>query len=431
MPDNEASDKSAEAQAPPSQSGGVNIDGRTTVGGSLVGRDSVSNVTTSTTSTSTTTVNEGGPVTRYAVLGVIGIAALAIVVTALVAIRGLFPAPAATATPSATATATIMAASSFTAGPPTYTATPTPTSPPLTQTPSPTASLSEPATPTASAWPTATATVAAPPTATSTATTTATVTATSTATPTAAIPVTPSSTPLPTVVLPVYDDFAGRCLLAARWMLDWQPDMATPTPGAPICLDTDPQYMAQDDGLVVFLGQDDTANLSKGETHSLTSAGSGFFRRIEVSVTLNQADVLTVTHTAYLSVAVPAIRANLADMEIRVQGGHLAGKPVYQVTSYLILRDGSGLQQGLTFPYALGQTLTIDFVVKGNKLTAYVNGEPILGPYSILTEPPSVTLGYHVDQQTLLDGTFNEVSILQLVASEIQLPTPANTLTPP
>jgi len=238
----------------------------------------------------------------------------------------------------------------------------------------------------------------------------------------------------PTSALPLYDSFAGTCLRTERWMLDWQNPDPTPTPGAPVCLDARPQYMAADDGLGVFLGQDDTAAKARGESHRLTSTGFGYYRQIEVRVTLNKAEVLTDTHTAYLSIAVPAIRDIEADMEIRVQGGHVDGKPVYQVTSLLTLRDGSGLIVGQTFPYTPGQTLVIAFRVKGNKLTGYVNDQPIIGPFSILSEPSSVTLGYHADQQTLLDGVFAEVRILQLAASEIQLPPPplpAPTLTPP
>lgn len=415
MPDKEPTDKSPEQEPPASQSGGVNIDGRTKVDGNIAGRDSVSNVTTTSTTTntntSTTNVNEGGPVTRYAVLGVIGIAALAIIVIALVAIGGRPPAPTATPTPSATATFTPTVTPSPSPVPPTDTATATLTPRPPTDTSTPTASPTQTDTPTATASPTATATASA----------------------TAVLSPTPTPTPWPTSFLPLYDDFAGTCLRAERWMLDWQTGNPTPTPGAPICLVTRPEYMAADDGLGVFLGQDDTAPLTKGETHTLTTAGFGYYRQIEVRVTLNKAEVLTDTHTAYLSVSAPAIRANEADMEIHVQGGQVNGKPVYQIISFLILRDGSGLQQGQTLPYTLGQTVVIDFRVKGNKLTAYVDDQPILGPYSILTEPSSVTLGYHVDQQTALDGAFDEVRILQLAASAIQLPAslPTPSLTPP
>lgn len=417
MPDDESSDKLPHNGESSSQGGGVNIDGKTNIGGSAVGRDSISNVSTS--HTSATTINEGGPVTVYAVLGVIGIAALAMVIIALGAF-GRRPPPTARPTPSATASFT----PSFT---PSATATPSATPLPPTGTPSSTASPAPTDTPTVTMSPVPTLTPTLAPSATATS-------ATTTATVAPAGAATPTLTPLPTSALPLYDNFAGTCLRAVRWMLDWQNADPTPTPGAPVCLDTRPQYMAVDDGLGVFLGQDDTAAKARGETHTLTSAGFGIYRQIEVTVILNKAEVLTDTHTAYLSVAVPAIRANEADMEIRVQGAQVDGKPVYQVTSLLTLRDGSGIIVGQTFPYTSGQTLVIAFRVKGNKLTGFVNDQPIIGPYSILTEPSSIRLGYHADQQTLLDGLFAEVRIMQLAASEIQLPPPplpAPTLTPP
>jgi hypothetical protein len=398
MPDDTPSDEPRPSKGRPSQSGGLNIDGDASIGGNAVGRDSITHTTTATNTTSM--VVEGGPVARYAVLGVVGIAALAIIVIAFIASGNHPAAPTATPTPTALPTLAPSQTPSPPASPtvllPTETATHTATAPPSTVTPSPT----EPPTATEPARPTPTATEG--------------------------VLATLTAMPWPTSALPLYDNFAGTCLRKDNWMLDWQWQSPTPTPGAPLCLDTRPQYMAADDGLGVFLGLDDTRGKRRGETHSLTTAAFGYLKQIEVRVALNKVETLTDTRSAYLSVIVPAHRANPADLEIRVQGGTLAGKPVYQITSLLNLRDGSGIQQGQTLTYVLGQPIVVAFRVKSNKLTGYVNDQVMIGPYSILAEPTAVTIGYQADEDTLLDGTFDEVHIVAITASEIR---PGPTLT--
>jgi hypothetical protein len=404
----------------PAQSGGLNIDGKTSIGGNAVGRDSITQTTTNTT---TTTVTEGGPVARYAVIGMIVIAALAIVIIALLALQS-HPL-ALTTTPTASATATFppsLTPSATTLPPPPPTATPTerPTS-----TPSPTETPLPPSeTPTASATtsPTAENTLPPAPIGSPSPTEPATPTATATATEAPA----PSATPTlnPTPVLPLYDNFASTCLKKEKWMLDWVWQSPQPTPGAPVCLDTHPQFMAPDPdgGLIVFI--DPTVDIAKGVTHLLTASQLGYYRQVDVAFKLNKVEVFTDTRTAYLSagVSVPLGSSKDADLEIRLQGSNKGGKFAYQVTSVLNLKDGSGSLNGDTpLSYVPGQTVVATFLVKGNKLTAYVDNQAVSASFSILADKLwSVNIGYHLDPQTSLDGVFSEVRILPMPAAEIR-----------
>lgn len=203
-------------------------------------------------------------------------------------------------------------------------------------------------------------------------------------------------------------------------MLDWVWQSPLPTPGAPVCLDTRPQFMAADGGLMVFL--DSTVELTKSVTHALTSAQMGYFKQVEVTFALTDVGVFSDTRATYLSagVSVQLARPADADLEVRLQGSNASGKFVYQITSLLTLKDGSGNIGGGRLPYTPGQSVVVAFRVKGNKLTAYVDNQPIAGPFSILSEPSAVNIGYHADTQTTLDGAFAEVRILQVAASEIR-----------
>jgi len=59
----------------PHQSGGINIEGQTTnIGRDAIGRDAITNKTSIIS-----LISEGGPAARYAIIGVIIIAALAII----------------------------------------------------------------------------------------------------------------------------------------------------------------------------------------------------------------------------------------------------------------------------------------------------------------------------------------------------------------
>jgi hypothetical protein len=46
-----------------------------------------------------------------------------------------------------------------------------------------------------------------------------------------------------------------------------------------------------------------------------------------------------------------------------------------------------------------------------NQLVTYVDGQPIGPPLSVLSDPCNLTLTYHADTQTLLDGYFDEVRL--------------------
>ena len=398
----------------PSQSGGVNIEGTANIQGNAVGRDSISQTTNTTT-----TIAEGGPVARYAVMGVIVIAVLAIVIIALLATqeRPVVPAPLPTATATLPPTHAPSATSTLTHLPPTATepptarptSTPSETPPPPTETPSPSPSPTQEAT-----LPPPTDTTPSLPTEPATATPTFAATITQVA------PLNLTSTPLPTPVLPLYDDFASTCLRKEKWMLDWVWQSPLPTPGAPVCLVTRPQFMDADGGLMVFL--DSTVELTRSVTHALTSAQMGYFQQVEVRFALTDVGVFSDTRTAYLSagVSVQLARPADADLEVRLQGSNASGKFVYQITSLLNLKDGSGNIGGSILPYTPGQPVVAAFRVKGNKLTAYVDNQPIAGPFSILSEPSAVNIGYHADTLTTIDGAFAEVRILQMAASEIR-----------
>jgi hypothetical protein len=399
----------------PGQSGGLNIEGKASIQGNAVGRDSISQTTNTTTN-----IAEGGPVARYAVIGVIVIAVLAIVIIALLATQERPVVPVATHTATATLPPTLA---------PSATATLTPLPPTLTEPPiaRPTPLSTEtrlPPTPTApSPSPSPTQEVTLPPptdTAPPLPTEPATATPTLPATITQEAPLNLTPTPWPTSALPLYDDFASTCLKKEKWMLDWVWQSPLPTPGAPVCLDTFPQFMAADGGLGVFL--DSTVELTKSVTHALTSAQMGYYKQVEVTFALTNVGVFSDTRTAYLSagVSVQLARPADADLEVRLQGSNASGKFVYQITSLLSLKDGSGNIGGGRLPYTPEQPVVVAFRVKGNKLTAYVDNQPIAGPFSILSEPSAVNIGYHADTLTTLDGAFAEVRILQVAASEIR-----------
>ncbi len=399
----------------PGQSGGINIEGTTHIQGDAVGRDSISQTTNTTNN-----IAEGGPVARYAVIGVIVIAALAIVIVALLATQEppVVPAPTATATPTLLPTLAPSATATLTPLPPTATEPPTaqPTASP-TETPLPPTE-----TPSASPSPTQEATLPPPTETPPPPTEPATATPTFPPPTVESAPVNLTPTPWPISALPLYDDFASTCLNKDKWMLDWVWQSPLPTPGAPVCLDTRPQFMDTEAnvGLMVFL--DPTVELTKSVTHALTTAQMGYFRQVEVTFVLTDVAVFSDTRTTYLSagVSVRLARPADADLEVRLQGSNATGKFAYQITSLLNLKDGSGNIGGDRLPYTPGQPVVAAFRVTGNKLTAYVDNQPIAGPFSILSEPSAVNIGYHADPQTTIDGAFAEVRILQLAASEIR-----------
>lgn len=392
-------------QTEPEPTSGANLTGdEVSVGGDVVGRDKVTQNTTSTTSTTSTTyVSEGGPVARYAVFSLVFIAALAIITIALFASRT--PGAGATPTPSPSPVVTLTAP----IPPPTATSTPTSVAP----------------TETSPAPPPATATqTPEPPTATLTPTETA------TATPTLA----PGVSPTPTSALPVYDAFDDNCLNADRWTLSAPPagaEAATPTPipNQNGCLQADRQFFTEgrDGRLSVFLSLEDEG------TYQLAQTPPGCFREAEVTLALNQVEVFADRHLAYLSLGASLQRVSgEATLEVRVRGSNVNGPLLYDVAPRLLV--ASGYQDFPTLSYAAGQPITIALRVRdvgdvnvggtaslNKRFTVYVNGQPLSPSFSVIADPCNLTIGYHADAPTLLDGYFEEV---RLLAAPVTSPTP-------
>jgi hypothetical protein len=360
------------------QSGGANLnsDGDTNVGGDVVGRDK--NITATTTST--TTINEGGPTARYAVIGLVVVAALTIIVIAVIAFGGNHPpAP----SPTLSATPTLEAPSRTLAPIPATTEPPSPT-PTFTFTPSPTPTTETP-TPTDTDFPTAIPTL------------------------------TPA--PSPTSALAVYDTFDDRCLDDALWTV--KPEGVgpeTPTPTAFLlrvnCLDTQLQFLTEDENghLAVFL------TLEGDETANLIQKSNACYQQVEVA--LNLFDVIVLGDspgTDYLSVGVSLSRVSGPSfLEVRLQGSNVTGRLTSQINARLTAPTGPG--NFGPWPYAFNQPVTIAFRVKNNRLTLYLDDQPLLPSFSILPGSTlcGLTLGYHADNQTLLDGYFDEVRLTPL-----------------
>ncbi len=381
----------------PNSSAGLTAGNDATVGGDVVGGDKVVSHNT-TTSTSHTVVNEGGPVARYAVLGVVAIAALAILVIAVLFARtppapptATLPAP--SATPPATA---IVAAATATATAPSPSATPTPTA---------TATLPAP-TETRTATPEPPSPTPTPPTPTET-------------------PTLPAGvTPTPTSAVAIYDAFDDACLDAARWALLTTPvgegtPAPTPLPIVGGCLAADDLFFTEgrNGRLNVFL------SLENEGTRQLGQTPSGCFAEAEVVLGLDEVSVFAgKQHQAYLSVGVTVPRKDrLASLEVRVRGSNLNGPLLFDIFSRYLEPGGYLDSDGLA--YAPGQTLTVAFRVRevgeapqsgtaaNQKLTIFINGQPLRPSYSVVGEPCDLTIGYHVETETTFDGYFEEVRI--------------------
>jgi hypothetical protein len=369
--------------------GGVNVDGDDiTVGGDVVGRDKVTH--TSTTTSSTTYVSEGGPVARYAVFSLVFIAALAIITIAVFASR---PPPAEatrtpTLSPSPSPTTIVVPVTPDT---PTPTASATDTVPPPTVTASPTP---EPPTDTATPAPTSTATLP------------------------------PGVTPSPTSAVPVYDAFDDRCLNADRWALRADPVGAetptpTPLPSPGGCLQADDLFLTEgrNGRLTAFIALE-----SDGDYHLVQTPG-GCFREAEVTLALSQADMFGDQHQVFLSVGASLKRrSGDAALEVRLGGHNYTGRLVHALTPRLIV--SAGYQDFPSTPYTLGQTITVALRVAAvgesglegpaaanQVLTLYVNGQPLSPSFSVIDDPCDLTIGYHSEAQTVLEGFFEEVRL--------------------
>jgi len=374
-----------ENDEPPNNGVDLNTSGDLRVGGDVVGRDKV------TTTTTTTTITEGGPTARYAVIGIVVIAALAIIITAI-ALRGPISPASPTPTPSATPTpspTTPVPASPTSSSPDTPSPTDTPT---FTYTPEPTATQTNSPTPAPSA--TATDNFS-----------------------------TPTLTPLPTSALAVFDDFGDKCLDANKWNLggvSTAPDapMPTPLPAPDGCLQTQEQFITEgDDGhLSVFV------SLEGDQTHSLAEQTPACFREAEVTLALDDVQVTGAEPgTAYLSLGLGLQRVSGdGTLEIRLEGGTTSGRLDAQVTSRLI--TAAGYQNFGPLGYAFHQRVTVavrvtevgqgaGHQVTSKKIAVYVEGVPLGPPLSILTDPCGLSLGYHADAPTTLDGFFDDVRL--------------------
>ncbi len=388
------------------QGGETNIEsgGDTTIGGDVVGRDKITTTTTHTTNvgadsvagdkvtqTTVTTNVEGGPTTRLAIAGVIGIAVLAILVLAAIFFDGNAPAR---PSPTSSATATLLPPSATsTVEEPSRTPLPVAPATPEPPSPTPTITLAPSSTPTAE-------------------TPTPTDTAFPTNTPTLTL------TPSPTSALGLYDDFNDLCLDEARWALQAEPvgfDTPTPTP-IPVqgnCLDTAWEFISEDrrGHLNVFL------TLEGDVTNKVVQKSSACYQEVEVWLALH--DVLVFDdnlRSAYLSVGVSVARVSSPGfLEVRLGGTNPTGKASPPTTTQLTMRltTPDGYQNFGPWAYALDHLAVVAFRVADNRLTIDLDHEALSPSFSI--SPGSftcgLTLGYHADTQTLLEGYFDEVRL--------------------
>jgi hypothetical protein len=381
------------------QSGQVSVEseGDVTVGGNVVGRDSITNTTHNTTTTTTTTITnitEAGPVARRVMYAAFGIAMLAILVLGVNVLRS----NASTPTPL----------------PPTPTlSAPSPSLPP-TETPG--------ATP--QDMPTATSTTTLKPSSTlQPPTDMPAPTSFSTYTPTPLPPVILSPTPTPASAVPVYDDFNNNCLDADKWTLSAAlagPETPTPTPvpSSGNCLNARRQFFAEDIGrLNVFLDQ---GAAGEGEVeYQLTPIRAGCYKQVEVVLALDDMQPLPdaeVVNT-FLSVGVDVVLARgsgndvPARLEVQLGRDNVNGPLLTRITSLLTVPEGNEKYEAT---YSLGQVATISFRLVGGKLRAYIDDQLVAGGFAVAEDPCSLTIGFHADPHTLVDGYFEEVRLAPL-----------------
>lgn len=380
----------------------------TTIGGDVVGRDKV---VSSSTSTSTTYVNEGGPVARYAVIGVVTIAVLALSLLALLLLRDGGPVtPIATPSPPLPSVTLIALAPSATA----------------TLVPSATTTATEsPIAPSATATPTATE---PPPT------------ATEIPPPTATPTVPPGATPIPLPALPVYDDFNDNCLDPQRWTLQYRLlDSESPTPAPRLsadgCLDASRQFFTEEGNrhLLVFVSVEGLQDYGLAQTPAVC------FSETAIRLSVNQIDAQAEARSAYLNVGMSLARVSgEAQLELRVGADNYNGRLRHTLRLRLIVPAGSSDYELLGYTFVPGQPITLGFraenvgAIQGTgttnvsrRLRVLVNGQPFIYQrnsdsdpqplsFSILDYPCNLSLGYHSDDQTVLDGLFDEVQLVPI-----------------
>jgi hypothetical protein len=395
---------------PPDPHSGAHLTGdEVNVGGDVAGRDKIVSTTTTTTTTHTTTNVEGGPVARYAVVGVVVIALAAIITLALWIPRPPVVPPTASATlsPTPEPSATPAAVASATDTPPPPASPTVPTATPTTAPPSPT--------PEPSLTPTATFTQ--PPT--------------ETATPTLPAGVTPT----PTSALPVYDAFDDRCVNAARWAMQAVPSSAalrgsadqatpeasaTPTPEPPVCLPVEDQFFTEgrDGRLTVFVG------LEAAGSHTLAQAPAGCFREAEVVLALDQAELFAPEREIYLTVGASLRRrTGEAVLEVRLRANNYTSRAETDLRPRLTVPEGTFDLDPV--PYTLGRPVTIALRAlevgetpagstgAANKMLAlFVDGQRLVTSFSIIADPCDLTIGYHAEAGSSLLGYFEEVRLV-------------------
>lgn len=395
---NDPADKDSINETGEAQPGGARLSGGrdVSIGGDVVGRDRVTQ-----TSTSTTYINEGGPAARYAIIGIVIVALVAIGLFAFIASRNT-PISSATATPALTSTQTLVTATpdptlTALAARPTTTDTPTPT---VTATATPSPSPTE-----ASATPTPTPGV----------TPTATATAEPTISPTEMEP-TPSASNLP-----LYDDFNDDCLDAARWSVQTNPaGFATPAPVSAStdngCLQTDDRYFVKEENGVLAV----ETSLEGEQSFGLAASPPGCFSEAEVTLALNEVNVFEGRRSAYLSVGVDITqRTRPARVEVRLLGGNLNGPRRYNLFVRLITAAGPS-DYGLR-DYTPGRPVTVAFRVINEQLVVSANGQPftvlsedgqaVPVAFTIRGNPCALTLGYRAEDQIALTGAFDDVRL--------------------
>lgn len=353
----------------------VNLTGaEIAIGGDVAGRDKVVNHTTVVTVT-------GAPA-RWAVTGLAAIAGLAVLALAFLALRG------AAVIPAATATAGLPAGK--------------PTDPPRTATAPPATSTSAPlpsATPTRPA-PTATARLISP---------TPLFDPTEPAAPTA----TASTPPTPRAAAPLYDAFNDRCLDAQRWAL------AGAVTDAAGCLDASRQFFTEGRAgqLAVFLA------LEAEHAAALTQTPAGCFSEASVTLALDAASFYTEQRQVYLSVGATLPRQDrTATLEVRVRASNYPGRPTFEIAPRYT--EPGGTLDFTPLPYLPGRPVTITFRVEevgahvadrpagaNQRLTVWVDDQPLAPALSLSGPPCALTLGYQAEAETVLEGYFEEARL--------------------
>jgi hypothetical protein len=221
----------------------------------------------------------------------------------------------------------------------------------------------------------------------------------------------------------LYDDFGDQCLDSALWALNVAAaGTETPTPAAALsqatCVDTQRDFITEDEQghLAVFL------TLEGDVTDNVAQKSGACFREVEFTFSLHDVIVFEdVTRSAFLSVGAALQRVSGDSfLEVRLEGNNPSGRASPPMEFQMVVRLTTPAQGGyinlFQTPYVADQLATVAFRIKDNRLTVFLNHEAVSPTLSIL--PGSLacglTLGYHADPGTLLDGYFDEVRVTPL-----------------